>query len=147
MNQRTRGWILIALAVVAVGGFLWFRHQQGVAADQAAVEAKAMAAELSTKFDATSGRPTPGAVEAGLFGPELVTVAWPDVPGVQQYTYTAHDGLGDAATTRKARVELVYVGRDRAPGWCFDVTYGNAGKADVEQRECPDGPGPVGGEE
>lgn len=137
---------MVAVAVVAFGGFLWFRHQQGVATDQAAVEAKAVAAELSTKFDAGSARPTPGAVAAELFDPERVTVTWPDVPGVQQYTYTAQDGLGDAAATRKARVAVVYVGRGRAPGWCFHVAYGDADGADVEKRECPDGPGPVTGE-
>ena len=143
MSQRTRGWILLALAVLVAVGFLWIRQGQEKSAEQAADQANDVATELTSAFSASSGRPTSGAVGAELFDPEQVTVAWPDVAGVDRYGYTADDAIGDAATTANAKVELVYVGQDRAPGWCFKVTYGQSGPATVDKRSCPDGPGPV----
>ena len=143
MSQRTRGWILLALAVLVAVGFLWIRQRQGNSAEQAAGQANEVVSELESVFSATSGRPTPGAVAAELFDPEQVTVAWPDVTGVDRYGYTADDAIGDKAATAKAKVELVYFGQNRASGWCFKVTYGQSGPATVDKRSCPDGPGPV----
>lgn len=133
--------------LVAVG-FLWIRQRQGNSAEQAAGQANDVATELTSAFSAASGRPTSGAVAAALFDPERVAITWPDVAGVDRYGYTANDAIGDEATTAgptasTARVELVYVGHDRASGWCFKVPYGESGPATVAKRSCPEGPGSV----
>lgn len=143
MSQRTRGWVLLAIAMLVVVGLLWMRRGQGDAADRAADQANDVATELKSVFGEASGRPTPGAVAAELFDPEQVAVAWPEVPGVHRYGYTADDAIGDEAAAANARVELVYFGQDRASGWCFKVSYGQSGPATVDKRSCPDGPGPV----
>lgn len=125
--------------MLAVVGFLWMRRGHGVGAEQAADQAKDVAAELESVFGPKSGRPTPGAVGAELFDPERVTVIWPDVPGVHRYGYTANDALGAKAATGKAGVELVYFGQARAPGWCFKVSYGSP-----DRRRSPSAAAPMG---